>query len=240
MAPPRELTVAGIDAATTDVAVAVTRGGELVREHWIAPEPGERPRHARELLPRLADAVDAAGGWAGVDLIGVGIGPGSFTGLRIGVATARALAQGLSKPIAPVVSLRALAAGAPDGERPCLALIDARRGQVFGGLYSASGAELWPPFVAAPGDAAARLAEIDPRPLAVGDGSIRFRKEFEAAGAEVPHDGDEAHRLRARWICALAEQVTPARPEAIEPIYLRPPDAEVWRQRQRSSERGRR
>jgi tRNA threonylcarbamoyladenosine biosynthesis protein TsaB len=239
MAPPRELTVAGIDAATTDVAVAVIRGGELVREHWIPPEPGERPRHARELLPELADAVEAAGGWAAVDLIGVGVGPGSFTGLRIGVATARALAQGLRKPIAPVVSLRALAAGAGDRDRPLLALIDARRGQVFGGLYGAAGEELWPPFVAAPGDVAARLAEIDPSPLAVGDGSLRFRQEFEAAGAEVPADGDEAHRLRARWICALAEQVTPVRPEAIEPIYLRPPDAEVWRERQRSSGRGR-
>jgi tRNA threonylcarbamoyladenosine biosynthesis protein TsaB len=231
-----ELTILGFDSATAEVAVAATRGDVVLREHSVPPGPGGRPRHARELLPRLADAAEAAGGWERIDLIGVGVGPGSFTGLRIGVATARALGQGLDKQLAPVVSLRALARGAADfdSEQPRLALIDARRGQVFGGLYAASGEELWEPFVAAPEDAARRLANLTAAPLAHGDGSIRFRRVFEAAGAEVPDDEDEAHRLRARWICALAGRASPLRPEAIEPIYLRPPDADLWREQQRA------
>jgi tRNA threonylcarbamoyladenosine biosynthesis protein TsaB len=230
--------VLALDTATPYVTVAVADDGVVISEESIAPEPGGRPRAATALMPAVGRAVERAGGWGRVERIGVGVGPGSFTGLRIGVATARALAQGLGKPLSPVVSLRALALGVGEREshRARLALIDARRGQVFAALYDADGRELRPPFVAGPDEAAAGIGGLAAAPLAVGDGSIRFRQTFEAAGAEVPPDGDDAHRLWARNVCALAGSTGAMRLEAVEPIYLRPPDAELWRERQRPTD----
>ena len=103
--------IAGLDTATDDVSVAVVRDGEVVVERLV-PKPDQgRPRHAESLLVELEDVVSAAGGWEAMDLLAVGIGPGSFTGLRVGLATARAIAQALGKPVVPVGTLAALAAG---------------------------------------------------------------------------------------------------------------------------------
>jgi tRNA threonylcarbamoyladenosine biosynthesis protein TsaB len=230
---PDPTSVAALDTATPDVAVAVVRDGELLAERLIPPEPGGRPRAATALMPALEEVVEIAGGWAGIDLIGAGVGPGSFTGLRIGVATARALAQGTGTPIAGVSTLSALARGARDraGSRPVLPLIDARRSEGFAALYGQSGEELWPPFVASPDEICTRVAELDASPLAVGDGSVRFRVQLEAVGVEVPGDAEGVHALSARHVALLAVGAEPTKPEAIEPIYLRRPDAELWRER---------
>jgi tRNA threonylcarbamoyladenosine biosynthesis protein TsaB len=234
-ASTRPEAVLGIDTATAQSAVAVTRAGEVVFERAADPADDGRPRHAAVLLGEVEAAVDAAGGWPGVGLIAVGVGPGTFTGLRIGIATARALAQGRGLPIAPVSSLAALALGidpaAAEPERPRLALIDARRGEVFGALHRADSGVVWEPFVAAPASLAERVAALPRAPLAAGDGSLRFRAELEAAGVEVLPDADPAHRMAARHVCALAAGVAPGRPEQVKPIYLRRPDAEVWRER---------
>ena len=227
--------VVGFDTATDDVAVALARGAEILDERVLAAASDGRPRHARVLLPELESLVEPAGGWQPVDLIGVGVGPGSFTGLRIGLATARALAQALDKPVVPVGTLAALARGI--GERsgaqaPArLAVLDARRGQAFAALYGSGGEELWSPLVAAPGELAGRVEALPQAPLAAGSGALRFRDELEAAGAQVLPDVEPAHRVSAGHLCVLAEAGTPARPESIEPIYLRPPDAELWLER---------
>lgn len=223
--------VVGFDTATPRLTVAAVRDGEELFERSADPEQGGRPAHARELLAAAEAAAEAAGGWDRVEAIAVGIGPGSFTGLRIGVATARGLAQGLGKPIAPVGSLRALARGIPGGAQR-LAVIDARRGQAFAALYD-GGEEIWEPFVATPEELCERLGELAAMPVAGGDGSVRFRRQLESAGATVLADEDEAHRISATHICALAGQAGRAQPGEVEPIYLRPPDAEVWRERQR-------
>jgi tRNA threonylcarbamoyladenosine biosynthesis protein TsaB len=229
--------IVGFDTATSAMSVAAITGDTTLFERLTEPEPGERPGHARDLLGAVEDAAAAAGGWDAVEAIAAGIGPGSFTGLRIGVATARALGQGLGKPLAPVGSLAALARGIGDvTDQPAqlhLAVIDARRGQAFAALYGAAGEALWPPFVAAPGELGERLASLDEPPLAAGDGSVRFRHELEAAGVRVLADGDERHLIRARHLCALAREGGRSKPAEVNPIYLRPPDAELWHEQQR-------
>ncbi|MFL5869507.1 MAG: tRNA (adenosine(37)-N6)-threonylcarbamoyltransferase complex dimerization subunit type 1 TsaB [Solirubrobacterales bacterium] len=223
--------ILGIDTATADVAVAVTRAGELV---WEASEPpGEtgRPRHAETLLAVVERALEAAGGWDAIGTIGLGVGPGSFTGLRVGVSTGRALAQAKGLEIAPIGSLAALARGIPErGGRRGLALIDARRDELFAALYDDGDEPIWEPFVAAPEAIGERAAGLGARPRAAGDGSLRFRHRLEAAGVEVLPDTDQAHRMAARHVCALAERAPRLRPEQVTPIYLRRPDAEVWRE----------
>lgn len=225
----------GIDTATAETAVAVTRDGEVAGERTAEPGEDGRPRHAAALLGEIEAAVGASGGWERIGLIAVGVGPGTFTGLRVGIATVRAVAQGRGLPVAPVSSLAALALGIdPSGsapDRPRLALIDARRGEAFGALHRADARVVWPPFVAAPDAIAERVAQLPRPPLAAGDGSLRFRAQLEAAGVEVLPDADPAHRMAARRVCALAAGVEPVRPEQVKPIYLRRPDAEVWRER---------
>jgi tRNA threonylcarbamoyladenosine biosynthesis protein TsaB len=131
-----------------------------------------------------------------------------------------------------VDSLAALALGIDAGaERPRLAAIDARRGEMFAGLYDAGGETLWEPFVAAPDEVGQRLSALAATPLAAGDGSLRFRSELEAAGVEVLPEADPAHLVAARHVCALGSRGQPGRPEQVKPIYLRRPDAEVWRER---------
>jgi tRNA threonylcarbamoyladenosine biosynthesis protein TsaB len=235
-APPSGTAVLGVDTATDEVAVAVASGDRLIDERRVEPDPGERPRHATALLGEVEAAVERAGGWDEIGLIGVGVGPGLFTGLRIGVATARALAQGVGKPIAAVGSLDALARGMRErpkvGARPLLAAIDARRGEVFAALYAPGGNPVWGPVVAAPEELGTRLGASGSSPLAAGSGSLRFRAELEAAGVEVLPDAEPEHRIAARHICVLAADAGPADLATIEPIYLRRPDAELWRERQ--------
>jgi tRNA threonylcarbamoyladenosine biosynthesis protein TsaB len=228
-------TLLGFDTATDEVTVAAMRDGEVVTERRVSPLPGERPPHATALLAEIEQATEEVGGWSRVDAIGAGIGPGSFTGLRVGLATARALAQALGKPVVPVGTLAALASGLADtaqsSDQARLAVLDARRGQAFSALYAPDRSELWEPAVDDPAELAGRVAGLSPAPLAAGSGALRFRRVLEDAGAEVLPDSDPAHRVSARQVCVLARAGRPAAPEEIKPIYLRPPDAKVWLER---------
>jgi tRNA threonylcarbamoyladenosine biosynthesis protein TsaB len=229
--------VLGVDTATDYAVVGVTAGGEVAREVSIGPGPDGRPRHSQVLLGEIESSVDAAGGWSRIDRIAVGIGPGSFTGLRIGIATARALAQARDVPIAPVGSLAALARGISETLRPdtplALPVFDARRSEAFAALFAAGGGEVWPPLVASPEELAARVRELDETPLAAGDGALRFAAELEAAGATVAPPEDPIHRVAARHVCAVGEAAVEAPTDQIQPLYLRPPDAKRWRERDR-------
>lgn len=227
----------GFDTATADTAVAVVGAAEQGPiESITGPGPDGRPMHGTALLAAIEEAVGQAGGWSEIELIAVGIGPGSFTGLRIGVSTARALAQARRLPIVGVGSLAALASGLgelPEAEeRNRLAVIDARRGEVFAGLDEGSGPG--EPIVCPPeGLVGALGAEVLAGALAAGDGSLRFRSEIEAAGVEVLPDTSSAHRLSARQVCLLGALMAPGEPQEIRPMYLRRPDAERWLERDR-------
>ncbi len=214
------MNVLGFDTSTAATAVCVERAdGESFEYVPAAEELDARPGHASELLPRVAALMEEAGlTWPDVDAVAVGVGPGAFTGLRIGVATARSLAVARDVELRPVSSLRALAEGIDGPLR--LPAIDARRGEVFGALYE-GGEERLAPAARSPQDLAAHAAGA----RAAGTGALHFREALEAAGATVEPDGAPAHVVRALNVCRLARRV-PARPPAtVLPDYLRLPDA---------------
>jgi tRNA threonylcarbamoyladenosine biosynthesis protein TsaB len=234
--------IVGIDTSTraTSVAVLVPSGREVERRD--DPGPKEQPRHAQALQPLLEQALEqAAVTWADVSRICVGVGPGGFTGLRLGIATARALSQGHDLPVAGVSSLEALARGvelatpkeldlpgAPEIAGPVLAVLDARRGEVFAAIFRHYRMTM-PPSVYTPAELAERVAarrEWGRSPmLGVGDGAVRFRAELERSGVAVPSDGSRAHRVNALMVARLGRAREPVDRDALLPDYLREPDA---------------
>lgn len=230
-----------MDTATDDTVVAALDGAELVFERIHGPDDAGRPRHSETLLVALDEAAAAAGGWDRIDRIAVGLGPGTFTGIRIGIATATGLAISTSLPLVGVSTLAALAVGAArevPGRGPVMAVLDARRGEAFAGLYNPAGRELEPPAVLKPDRLTDRLAEISTRlpvpPRIAGPGSLRFRDDLELAGYPIPEPGSRAHRLSGRAICELGAGVPqPEVGKPLDPIYLRAPDAQIWLERDR-------
>jgi tRNA threonylcarbamoyladenosine biosynthesis protein TsaB len=223
--------IVGLDTATGGTSVAVIWGDKEV-ELRDDPAPGERPRHAEVLQPLLERALERAGaGWDDVGRICVGTGPGGFTGLRLGIATARGLAQGRDLPVVGVSSLEALARGAElvhsddlDPTGTVLALIDARRGEVFAASYRHHRCTMQPTAIT-PGELAERREWGRSAILGVGDGAVRFRDELERAGVAVPPDGSRAHRVSALMVCRLGRAREPVDRDALLPDYRREPDA---------------
>jgi tRNA threonylcarbamoyladenosine biosynthesis protein TsaB len=188
------------DTATAVATSALVDGDEIL---------GERVSRAQTLLEDVDALLRQAGAHpSDLDEVAVGLGPGSFTGLRIGLAVARGLALSLDVPGAGVSTLAALAAGAP-GAVP---VVDAKRREVFTLLDGE-------PRVLAPQE----LSLVEGA-VCVGDGATRYRSVLEERGAVVPPDDDERHLPRARFHAALAGEPGPV--DELEPLYLRLPDAD--------------
>src|SRR5436190_10051302 len=179
------------DTATGVATSALVRDGEVL---------GERASRAVRVLADAEELLEHAGAEPReLNRLVVGTGPGSFTGVRMGLAAARGLAFALDLPVAGVSTLHAYAGGQP--------VIDARRGEVF-----------------TTGPAIARPDDLDVRGLRlVGDGAVRYRAVFEAGGAQVPPDDDDAHQPSAHLLVEHAASFGPV--EAVDPLYLRQPDA---------------
>jgi tRNA threonylcarbamoyl adenosine modification protein YeaZ len=191
--------ILAFDTATDVATSALVFDGEVL---------GERTSRAVTVLEDIDALLRQAGAHTReLEGLAVGIGPGSFTGIRVGLATARGLALALGVPVAGVSTLDALAAGAP-GAMP---VVDARRGEVF---VLQGEPRVLPPD----------QLELASGTVCVGSGAIRYRSVLEAGGAEVPPDQDERHLPRARFHAQLAKDFGPA--EGVEPLYLRVPDAD--------------
>ncbi len=234
----------GFDTATSATAVALRSSDGASSEARDDPATSERPHHTSDLLGLAAGLLDAAGlDWRDLQAIAVGLGPGTFTGLRVGVATARGLAQALEVPLIGVSSIKALALPAlaigaqeaigatADVDGPVLAVLDAKRGEAFLAAYSRGEpcAELAAPQALKPDQISSALVQIDgAKPIAVGDGALRFAAELQDAGALIAPADSPLHLLRAACICELALQQGAGEPmEEVLPSYGRLPDAEI-------------
>jgi tRNA threonylcarbamoyladenosine biosynthesis protein TsaB len=305
--------VLGLDTATPATVVGLTLPDGGVLQARDDPPAEGRPGHATRLLPLAHELLREAGiGWGAIERVAVGVGPGTFTGLRIGIATARGLARSLGVGLVGVSSMRALAiavhghaewggsggtewggsggtewgvgegtewgvgegtkwgvgeppawggsegkeweggecAGAAGGPRwaspsaGVLAVIDARRGEVFAAAYTHTGTgevehtgevegeiELLPPRALPPGGVGELLGGASPhegpiRWVGVGDGAVRYRDAFERHGVFVPDDGSPLHLIQGRAICALGARAAVGE-AGVLPDYCRRPDAEL-------------
>jgi len=253
--------VLGFDTATPSTAVGLRLTDDTMLQVRDDPGPEERPGHATRLLAMAAELLAGAGvDWNALDRIAVGVGPGRFTGLRVGVATARGLAQSLGVELVGVSSPRALATavvwggsrvaqeGLADtsngGARGVIAVIDARRGEVFAAAYVPADAsamdhepalprELTAPRAFAPDDLGDVLSDVAAtgdqiaRWVAVGDGAVLYRDELAALGIEVPRDDSPLHWVSGETICAIAASSAAEAIDTVLPDYRRRPDAEV-------------
>ena len=223
--------VLALDTTNRAGSVAVVNGGVLLGE--IAGDPsrnyGERlPRDLMRVLAAAAIPLEA------VDLLAVAAGPGSFTGLRVGIAAMQGLAMATGRKIVPVSALDALAAAGADGTVPVAAWIDAQRGEVFASLYDATGTRiLVGPSSLAPVPTLEAWGShlTDRAPVFIGDGAIRheaaIREQF-GLGTRI---------LRAPPLAGIIGRLAAASPDravlphAVVPIYIRRPDVELTRSR---------
>ncbi|MBU1324229.1 MAG: tRNA (adenosine(37)-N6)-threonylcarbamoyltransferase complex dimerization subunit type 1 TsaB [Alphaproteobacteria bacterium] len=196
-------------AAAFDGARTVVRSVPMARGH-------------QEALAPLAEAAMTAAGleFAGLDGIGVTVGPGSFTGLRVGLAFAQGLGAALDRPVVGVSSLDALASSvAPDG-RPVAAVIDARRGQVYARLFDGAGVPLDAPAATPLADLAARLHGAGQGGRLVASGAS-LAADLPPGWARIDLDGPTPEALIRLTEGALAGGPV----DAPRPQYLRAPDA---------------
>jgi tRNA threonylcarbamoyladenosine biosynthesis protein TsaB len=238
--------VLGIESATDLVGAALHHNGEILA---VLSETGRR-RHAEALAPAIASVLGSSGvSLRDLDAVAVDVGPGLFTGLRVGVATAKGLGQGLGLGLLGCTSLEVLAAASFEGGwvGTVLSVLDGRRGEVFTAHFARPDTdgelvELAPPARHRPEEIAS-IVRGGSGVLVVGDGALRYRELLEGSDGLVVADGSRAHpdpstlaSLAARRIGAGASLMSAA---SLEALYLRDADARInWVQREPAAARG--
>lgn len=237
--PPTAVLILALDTTTRAGSAAVLRRRDL-----LALVHGDVARTHGERLPgELAQALEIAGiGLGDIDLLAVAVGPGAFTGLRIGMAAVQGLALTTGRPVVGISALDALAAAAADtGTAGRIgAWIDASRGEVYAALYDAAPAGdagpdtrvIDPPSVGPPNAILARWDEAfgPAAGLVVGDGAVRYGSVLAESGREVAPPPDLAPWIGRLAIDAAARGLA-GPPHALRPLYVRRPDAEIARNR---------
>lgn len=232
--------ILGIETATQQVSVALGGHEGVIGLFEIA----RGRRHAETLVPAIDFLCAQADiGLDEIGLVAVDIGPGLFTGMRVGLATAKALAQALRVPMIGITSLDLLAFPHRRSDRVVVPVVDARKGEVFYAMYRQVPGGLQqvaPPRSAPVDELVADLLARSQETLCVGDGALRYRDEI--LGGFHCEFADEAHPSAAPLVQlahakALREEWS--NPSEIQPMYLRPPDAEInWTVRAESTSRG--
>ena len=226
--------ILAFDTCTVTASVAVVSGSETLAEI----SAGVEARHGESLLPRIGSALERARlTFAAIDLVAVGIGPGSFAGVRVGLATAKGLALAGGKPLRGVVTLRTLARGAPGSHELVAPVLDAYKGEVYAALYARENPsgelrELLAPLHATPEAAAARLlSAVGQAPLLLcGDGARKYfsllssglgeRAQLADRLFDLPRASHLAQEARLAFVSKGADDLA-----SLEPLYLRPGDA---------------
>jgi len=221
------MNILALDTATPSTAVALASASAVLEARDDVALPA-RGNHAERLLALAAGLLEQAGiGWRALDLVAVGVGPGGYTGLRIGIATARGIARSADAALVGIGTLRALAE--PVRGATAFAILDARRSELFAAAYL-DDVEVLAPCVIAPAALAGLLpAATEPPLLAVGDGALAQRALLDAAGIALAPIDSELHHVSAAAICRLAATgagTSPAAEDSTVPLYLRRPDAE--------------
>jgi len=223
-----------VDTATAACAVALADGEQVLAEYNLV-----NPRaHSTMLMPLIARCFEGRDRRE-LGAVACGVGPGSFTGLRIGLAAVKALAYALRIPAVGVGTLDAIAAGveAPPGTL-LVPMLDAKRGEVFAATYAADGTPFTPPRVVALAALLAQLQAMGGPVLALGDGALALKPQVAAAlGPQGRFPTPDRALPRGSAVARLARQRLAAGAEGdpfrLAPIYLRRSEAEeLWQRRQ--------
>jgi tRNA threonylcarbamoyladenosine biosynthesis protein TsaB len=240
--PNAGVNLLAFDTSTAGTLVVARSAGGALAERRHIPGDGERPAHTTLGLVLAAQALDELGlTWADLDRVGIGVGPGSFTGLRAGLSAAAGLARRLAIPLVASTATELLAVGAVAraGARPLLTVVDGRRRELFVERWTHAAAASDAPLAArsASGITVARRSELAERLggladwLVVGDGAVLERDALLALGAEVPDPSDPVHQLSAEALATLTAIGVPQDADAVRPAYGRDADAVPTAQR---------
>lgn len=218
-----------IDTATTGCSAAYQEGGRILAHRAAAMARGQ----SESLMPMIADVLaDAGRAYGDLQALAVTVGPGAFTGMRIGLAAARGLALALAIPVIGVTTLEALAHGVPEAKRRdavVLAVLDSKRADVYAQAFADDGAPLTEPAALHEEDliAVARQVAGNGDVLLVGDVEQRVLELLLNQGVAVRSAGAPTVPDAAVVAAIAAGRGLPDKADAPAPLYLRPPDATI-------------